>query len=284
MTTVSLPDAGPARSSSTMRLDGRPQTRRGMLSDLWRHRGVLRVLARTDFQVRYKRASFGVMWAVAVPLLQAMVLAVVFSRVVRVSDGVNFTAFVLSGVLSWTYLSATLGTGSTAVVDGTALADKVWFPRAILPLVPAAAGLVGFAISLAVMFAVLPILGVGFGAHLVLLVPAIALLIAFTVSLALVLAALHVYFRDVRYLVQAVLLVWFYVTPVIYPARLLGRLQHLVDLNPMTGIVALFRTATVGAPMASTRAIVVSIAVTAVLSVVSLEVYRRCDRTLIDRL
>ena len=63
------------------------------------------------------------------------------------------------------------------------------------------------------------------------------------------------YFRDVKFMVQAVLLVWLYVTPIVYPPSALGRAAPWLDFNPLTGIVGLFQRATVGAPVPTGRAL-----------------------------
>ncbi len=88
-------------------------------------------------------------------------------------------------------------------------------------------------------------------------------------SLGLVLAALYVYFRDLKFMVAAVVLVWLYVTPIVYPARSLGSAGRWLDFNPLTGIVTLFQTAAVGSPAPSARALIVSIGTTVVLLAVA---------------
>lgn len=268
--------------ASTVDLDPKPATRIAIIQEFWHHRDVLAVLARTDFQVRYKRAAFGVAWAVVVPLLQAVVLAVVFSHVVRYG-GRGFGVYVLSGVLPWSYFGGAVGTGATAVVDDAELTEKVWFPRSLLPVVPALSSTVGLLVSLVALVAALPLLGVTPGPRLLLLVPATLLLILFTAALSLVLAALHVYFRDVRYLVQAALLLWFYCTPIIYPASLLGRLRVVVEINPLTGVLAMFRAATVGEGHVR-GPVVVSVVATVALVIAAIEAYRRHDRLFADLL
>jgi len=271
-------------STQVLELDAGPASAPEVVADLWRHRDVLRELAWTDFQVRYKRAVFGVLWAVIVPLLQAAVVGVVFSHVVRDVSGTSYALFVLSGVLPWSYFATTLAIGAGAIVDGAELSEKLWFPRAMLPIVPALAGLVGLGISVVLLLVAVPVLHGSVGVNLVLLPAACALLIAFTIALSLVLGALHVYFRDVRYLVQAILLVWFYATPLLYPASLLKELQPWLDFNPMTGIIALFRDAIVGSDASGARSIIVSLVATFALLAASVEVYRRHDRLFADRL
>jgi len=271
-------------SGALVELTAAPDSRSSFLRDLWRHRDVLGMLARTDFHVRYKRATFGVTWAVVVPLVQAGVLALVFSRVLRFASQSDYAVFVLSGVLPWTYFSSSLTSGSTAVVDAAEITEKVWFPRVLLPIVPAIANSAGFGVSLVVMIAAMPAFGVTPGIDLLWLVPGCALLLVFTAALSSVAAALHVYFRDVRYLVQASLLAWFYATPIIYPLRLAKGLRPVLELNPMTGVLALFRAATVGAEDHWLRTVAIAVAWTVALLVVAAETYRRRDRVLVDLL
>jgi ABC-type polysaccharide/polyol phosphate export permease len=274
-----------AKTSTTFIIDSAPIGRLRLLADLWDARRKLWRLAITDFRVRYKRAFFGLLWAVALPLLQAAVLALIFSQFVRLQTGTRFgyVVFVLAGVLPWSYFGATFGSGSTAVVDNADLTEKVWFPRAMLPMTPAIANLVGLGVSMAAL--VVAAIGFqSFGPEILLLIPACMLLIAFSVALSLVMAALHAYFRDVRYLVAAALLVWFYATPVIYPPILLREYRDLIDFNPMTGVLDMFRLAVGQGDPTTGRAVIVTVVVTLVLLVIALEAYRRHDRLFVDTL
>jgi ABC-type polysaccharide/polyol phosphate export permease len=216
-------------------------------------------------------------------VLQGAVMAVVFSRVVRISSDAGFAAYVMSGIVAWAYFSGTLSTASTSIVDGAGLTDKVWFPRLLLVLVPAISGLVGLVVSMLVLLALAPVVHVTLGLNLLLLAPACVLLVSFTLALSLVLSALHVYFRDVKFIVQAAMLVWLYLTPIAYPKSLLGSIGPWVDLNPMTGVVAVFHRA-VGQTDPSGRAIVISVVMTAILLVVGLAAHRFYDRLFVDKL
>jgi lipopolysaccharide transport system permease protein len=269
----------------TLDLTSEPEAWGPWLRSLWEHRQVTLLLSRADFQVRYKRAALGLVWVVAVPLLQAAVLAVVFLRVRRLTgQDFSYPVYVMGGVLAWGYFGPTLSTASTAVVDNAALTDKVWFPRAVLPMVPAIANLVGLGVSLVALIALMPLFHVSYSSRLLLLVPACVLLFALTVGLTLVLSALHVYFRDVRYLVQAALLLWLYVTPIIYTERDLGPNGRWLDFNPFTGVVALFHWATSGKVDPAGRSIAFAVAFTTVTLVIGLWAHRRHDRLFVDLL
>ena len=233
----------------------------------------------------YKRTSLGVLWSAAVPLLQAAVMIFVFSHFIRAGAGVSYAAFVLSGILPWSaYFAMVLPQGTTSIVDGSSLTDKLWFPRAILPLVPCVSNLVGLAIAVAILLIGAPLLGVAPSAHLLLLIPACALLVTFTMGLTMVLSALNVYFRDVRFIVTAALTVWLYATPIMYPQSRVGELGRWLDFNPMTGIISLFHAAVVGSDGSWSRALVVSLIATAALLVAAVEIHRRHDRLFADLL
>jgi ABC-type polysaccharide/polyol phosphate export permease len=147
----------------------------------------------------------------------------------------------------WTFFSMALSMASTGIVDNTELSSKVYFPRAVLPLAQVGTALYTYAITLAVVVVLCPFLGAGLGPRALLVIPGSALLIGLAVGFCLVNSALHVYFRDIRYAVSAALLVWMYVTPVIYPAADAPHvLRTLLDVNPMTGVVDLFHAGLVG--------------------------------------
>jgi ABC-type polysaccharide/polyol phosphate export permease len=187
-------------------------------------------------------------------------------------------------MVAWNYFSGVTGTSVSAIVDAAGLTDKVWFPRAILAIVPSLASLVGFGISVLALFIIAPLLGAPLSAWLLVLIPATLLLFLFTVALSLVVSALDVYFRDVKYLVGAALLVWMYATPVVYPQSVLGRLGPWLDFNPMTGIVDLFHLAVLGPFEDWHRAVLVTVVATIILFVAGIELHRRFDRLFVDLL
>src|SRR5881392_1357018 len=84
---VPVANGGGRIATPVFRLTRRPEPLRRWLGSLWRHRGVLLELSKKDFRVRYKRASLGALWAGAVPVIQAAVMAFVFSRVGKFGSG-----------------------------------------------------------------------------------------------------------------------------------------------------------------------------------------------------
>jgi len=252
---------------------------------MWAERELLLTLARKEFFVKYRRASFGVLWAVGLPTIQAVVLIAIFSRVVRVETGVDYIVFVFSGMAAWSYFSSTMPAASTAVVDNSGLASKIYFPRAVLPLITIGANLYGFVVTLAILVGMCVFHLKHVGVEILLLVPGTLLLVLLTTGMALLNSALHVYFRDLRFIIQATLMAWFYITPIFYPARLAtGVLHTVIIVNPITGVVELMRAATVGAD----TALGTSVAITAAWALAALAgglfAHRRYDRLFTDLL
>jgi lipopolysaccharide transport system permease protein len=263
---------------------------RRLLIELWRARALVRALARRDFFVRYRRPTFGALWSVIVPLLQAVVLAVIFTRVVRIQTladfDIPFLVFVLSGVVPWTFFSLTLNTAVRSITTGSSIASKVYFPRAVLPLASVGTAVYGYVPAVAVLLVTALVAGVDLTASWLFLVPATILMIALTAAFSLVLAALQVYFRDVAFVLAAVLQAWFYGSAVFFPVTLAptGWLRTIVIANPVTGMVDLFRTAFIGSRGYTAPAIAWSIGWTSMLLIVAVLLYRRYDRVFVDLL
>lgn len=264
---------------------------RRLLADLWQARDLLGMLARQDHRSRYRSASLGLLWSVALPLLQGVVIAVVFSRFVGADLAGSYVPYVLAGMAAWSYAQSSLVAASTAVVDRAGIAGRIYFPRLVLPAIAPTANLLGLGISLAV--AELVALAFGSGLHATLLLLPVAALLAWllAVTAGAVLTLLHVYSRDVRYIVQAGVLVLFYATPVIYslgePAagRSLPRgVEPFVLANPFTGVVQLTRLAELGHAARVGVSTAVTVGWVVVLAVAAVLLYARYERVACDRL
>ncbi|HVV75228.1 MAG TPA: ABC transporter permease [Mycobacteriales bacterium] len=249
----------------------------------WQARSLCVILARKDFYVRYRRAVFGIAWTVLLPGLQAVVLSVVMSRIARFGVP-HYAVYIFSGTVLWTYLSSAIGIGGTSIVDNASLSSKSYFPRAVLPLAACISGAYAFLAGLLVLVAVAAIDGAYPDQHLLLAIPAVVLMGLFSATLTLVFAALHVYFRDVKYVISALMLLWFYVTPLFYPlSRLHGWSHTLVTLNPATGPILMMHASILGGHVPGISVVATLVAVV-ILGVAALLLHSRLDRNFADLL
>lgn len=255
-----------------------------LLRDLWRSRSLIFVLARKEFFVRYRRTSFGLLWAVFLPVLQATVLTIVFGKILK-SRAPDYAVYVFSGMVPWSFFASSFGQGATAIVDNTTLANRIYFPRAVLPLVSVVSSMFSVAITVVLLIVMALGFGVSLGPELLVLPFGVALVALLAACFASVASALHVYFRDIRFIVSAAMTVWLYLTPVIFRVEQLPRLvRPIVRANPMTGVVELFRFATVGASDGWLTSLAVTGAWVVVLLTIALQLHRRFDRLFADRI
>lgn len=204
------------------------QPRKGYLAslgELWSYRDLLRHLVTRELKVKYKRSIFGWLWSLANPLVAAVVFTLVFSFFLRIPPptGVpsgleSYALFLLAGLLTWNYTSNVLSQGTSAIVTGGDLIRKVYFPRAVLVLSQAIALLVSFVVELVVLYVFILLMG-GRPTTALVVVPLILLAqLVFVSGLGLVASGINVFFRDLQHLIGIVLMIWFYATPIVYPA------------------------------------------------------------------
>jgi len=224
-------------------------------SEIWRYRELLYFLAWRDVKVRYKQTVLGVLWAFIQPFVQIVVFSVIFGRFARMdSEGLPYPVFASAGLLPWQFFSETLNRSSTSMLQSAGLVTKVYFPRLIIPIAAAGGCLVDFAVSLSILAGLMAYYGVVPGVSAVLLVPLICLTLVAALGGGILLSALTVSYRDFRYLIPLCLQVWLYMTPVVYPARVVpAGWRELLFVNPMAGLVEGYRSALLGTPLIWSR-------------------------------
>ena len=216
------------------------------LIQLWQYRDLIQKLASKEIKVRYKHPILGLLWALLVPVSMILIFSFVFSVFLKTPyQQVPFVAYISTAIFPWTFFQLAVGSCATCVVDSGSLIKKVYFPRELIPLSVVLANLVNFLISMGFLVLALRFLGIEWTWRLILLPFVIMLHIIFTTGLALVVSALQVQFRDMKYIVEIALALWFYLVPVFYPVSILQSyslpVMTLYFLNPMVGIVTLYR-------------------------------------------
>lgn len=186
-------------------------------ADLLRYRDLFANLFRRDFQARYKGSALGVLWSLANPLLLMAIYVLVFSFLWRVTDEIpHYPLYLLTGLAAWIFFSVSLQAAARSMLDNASLIRKTRFPRQLVPLSAVATQLVTFAVMLAVLFVLNPALIPEVRSTAWLALPLAVVFAALVGGLAVAVAAANVIFRDVEHLVGAILLPWFFLTPVLY--------------------------------------------------------------------
>jgi len=233
--------------SKTLRVISTRRDLRTRFADLWRYRELLVGLVRTELKVKYKNSTLGFVWSMLNPALYLVVYYVVF-QIILGSGIPNFPIFLLSGLLVWNLFFAGVAGATGSVVGGGALIKKIYFPREILPLASVGAALTHFFFQSIVLFLALILFQYSVAwEYMPLIIPALLILLVLAAALGLFLSATNVYLRDTSHLLELVLLAWFWMTPIVYPFRLVsdrgGLLPKLYMLNPVVWIVITFQRA-----------------------------------------
>jgi len=217
--------------------------------ELWEYRELLVFLAWREVRVRYKQSALGIAWMLLQPLAAMAIFSVVFGRFAHLpSEGLPYPLFVLAGLLPWQLFASSLTRSAGSLVGNANLLTKVYFPRLIIPLSAALAGLVDFTISLVLLVGALIYFGIRPGWEIVTL-PFFALLaLLAAISLGLWLSALNVRYRDVQVALPFIVQIWLFASPVTYSASLVpgGASRLIYELNPMASIIQGFRWSLAG--------------------------------------
>ena len=236
--------------------------------------GLVWAMSRKNFQVRYKRAALGILWAVLQPAFQAAVLSFVFLRILHIDAVPKYPLYVLSGILPWTFFASSVLAATTSVVDNASLVKKVALPLSVFPVSAAGGTAIAFSASLSVLAVVTAIFG-SFGVNVLLLPVALALELCIIVGVALITGSFHVAFRDVRYVVESAMLLGLYASPILYALeRVPDEWRWVIRLNPITGVLELTRNAVLGHPIDG-AAVATSVGVAAALLALGAWLFRR---------
>jgi ABC-2 type transport system permease protein len=203
-----------------------------------------------ELRSKYKRSFLGWAWSLLNPLATMFVYTIVFKLFFRADPphGVGnldqYSLFLMCALLPWNFFSLTVMGSIGSLVGNAALIQKSFFERKLLPASNVGANLVSHLIEMALLVVVLA----GFGdwqavAFLPIVLVFMAVMAVFAFGMGMLFSALNVYFRDIEHLMNIVLLVWIYLTPVIYPLSLSGAHKYvtLLKLNPMTEMTECFR-------------------------------------------
>src|SRR3954447_1964357 len=246
-----------------------------LVRDSIKYRELIWALALKELKIRYKRSVLGFLWALLNPLLLMLVLTVVFSNLMG-SKIPHYAIFLLSVLLPWTFFSQSLAYAAESIVGNADLIKKVRIAKSIFPLAAVASNMINLLLSLIPLVLIILVMGHPF--HLTWLflpVPLIALTL-FTTGATFFFATANVYYRDVAHILQVVLQVWFYVTPILYSIDIFpAHYRWLFRLNPMIFVLNGFRLSVYYGMLPTAQSVVASFACGLVALVIGFEVFRR---------
>ncbi|MCR6491770.1 ABC transporter permease [Cellulomonas sp. P24] len=221
------------------------------IRDVWARRELLGQLTRREIKARYKDSALGFFWSLAKPLTMLLVYYVAIGKFLGAARSVpDFAIFIFAGLTAWQLFSDIVIIGTGSIVGNAGLIKKVYVPRELFPLSVIGSALFNFAIQLGVLIGATAVLGrFPTGERWLFFVLSMAVVLPFAAALALLLSALNVYLRDIAYLVEIMLMILMWASPIVYSWAQVSKqiggtwLETVYLANPMTQVSLGFQKA-----------------------------------------
>ena len=261
------------------------------LRELWQYRDLIVMFVKRNFTVLYKQTILGPAWIILSPLITTVLFNVVFGGLAGLStDGTPSFLFYMAGNTVWTFFSTCINNTANTFVANSQVFGKVYFPRLTTPISQVLTSLINFLIQF-VMFALFwagfalsgaPLRLTAWVAALPLVVLEVMLL---GLGVGIIVSSLTTKYRDLAIAVSFGVQLWMYISPVVYPLSRLGespRLRALMQLNPMTAPIEVFRLATLGSGTVSAGGLAYSLVFTLAALAVGVVLFSRIEKTFMD--
>ena len=214
------------------------------MREIFRYRDLIFALVSRELKVRYRRSAIGFTWTMLQPLLTMLVLQVVFSAIFRGKlDNGNYAVFAMAGILFWNFFSQGIVASMNSLKGNAQLLRKLPIPKEVFPLATVISGVINLGFALVPLLLIMAVTHHPLTPALFFLPVSILLAALFTLGAGLLLSPLAVFFSDVVELIGVILSMLMYMTPVIYPMKILEgtRFLPVVRFNPVRSILEVFR-------------------------------------------
>jgi ABC-2 type transport system permease protein len=209
--------------------------------ELIRYRELVRNLVSKQLKVRYKRSVLGLVWALLYPLLMMVVMSIVFSALFQ-SSLPNFPVYLLSGIVLWNFFSQTTMDGANTILTNVNIIKKIYVPKGVFSVATVLSGLVHLGLAMIPLLIIAAASGTPLTPSLLFLPVSVMLVSVFVLGVSLALATVAVFFNDILYIYQVLLIALMFLTPIFYPASIVpARYVPILKANPMYYFVECFR-------------------------------------------
>ena len=211
-----------------------------MFKELLKYRDLLAMLVLRDIRIRYKQAVMGFLWAIFMPIM-AVLAGILVKTAMSIVSGKPFdfsgVATISVKVLPWTFFISAIKFSVNSLVGNRELVTKIYFPREVFPFASIIACLFDFGIASVTLAVFLAFTGIGISPYILLLPVLLLFLVLFTSGLGLFLSAANLFFRDIKYIVEIILMFGIFFTPVFYEANTFGKYKTFMLVNPVGSIL-----------------------------------------------
>lgn len=197
------------------------------------HSFMFTELVKRDFKQKYKRSILGMGWSVLSPLLQLLIMRIVFTQFFA-RDIPHYTVYLFAGNLTFAFFKESTTGGMNALMSNASIFTKINVPKYIFLLTKNVSAIINFGITLVIFFLFVAIDGIAFSWRFIMLLYPILCLMAFNIGIGMILSAMYVFFRDTQYLYDIFTLLLMYLSAIFYSVDAYApAIQRLFLLNPV---------------------------------------------------
>lgn len=252
----------------------------GNNSKLSKYLEFLWAMIEREFKARYKRALFGFLWVIINPLLQMIIIGTIFSFFIKIP---NYFLFLFSGLLPWSFFSLSFSKATSSYISERLLLKKAKFPKEFIPASIILSNFLHLIVSLGLFIIVLLFFGLLNPTNLLLLIPGLIWLVIFTLGISFFTAVLQVRFRDINFITQTLLVLWFYSTPILYSINQIPeRLNVIFRLNPLTSVFEIFHCALVNQCEINSQILIINLLMTLLVVIIGFCTFKALNKYLVD--
>lgn len=260
------------------------------LREVWQYRDLIFLFTKRNFMTMYKQTILGPLWLFINPLITGIMNVIVFGNIAKLgTDGVPQLLFYMSGQVIWSYFANCINGNANTFTGNAGLFGKVYFPRLTVPLSNILSNSIRFGIQMILVCSLLFYYGMT-GAVTVypfrwlLLIPILLILGLMGMGVGILISSLTTKYRDLSVVVGFGVGLWMYATPVVYSLSELGEgtLRSIIEVNPVTSLVELFRYALLGVGTVNITGLMGSVIFTVAVFLTGLVIFNRVERTFMD--
>jgi ABC-type polysaccharide/polyol phosphate export permease len=245
---------------------------------------LIKKLTLREIKARYKQSFLGFFWIVLNPFFQMMIMSFVFSKILKMGNlGVPYPLFIYAGLLPWLFMVNSLSSAMNVFISDASLIKKIYFPREILVLSTLLAKTFDFFLSFLIFILMMIVFKVAFSPFILFFFLIFLIEFLFVYSLSLVLSAFNLYYRDVQYLFNLIITLWFYVTPVIYAVEFFPEKYRIVfQLNPMAVFINAYRQVLLGGDFPKWSSLEIGVLLSLILFFIAKNIFAKLEKNFAD--
>lgn len=251
---------------------------------LFTHWELIKHLASRDIKARYKQSFLSFFWIILNPFFQMLIMSFVFSHIMKIQGiGVSYPIYLFAGLLPWHFFSNSLGASMSIFSSNSSLIKKIYFPREILVFSALLAKTFDFFFASIIFILLMLWYQIPFTPFMLLFFPIYFIQFLFTYSISLFLSSVNLFYRDVQYLFELILTLWFYLTPVVYATEFFPEAYRWIfKLNPMAVFINAYRQVLLGGDWPNGGSLAIGIGLSVLLYGISIKIFKKMEGTFAD--